>query len=156
MRIGKDNNKKITRMLWKCFMPMHEHLGFDKAISIKKIVSKALKCINVTKSQENNPYFLELFTVYIGKIISRTILNPNSKKWYLRGLLCETIHESSYHRVGYYYYPIKEVELNRITEEGKAKINKTKIKFVSRVIVGGSQHLKQLSYEKERPKIEKK
>ena len=146
MRIGKENNKKIVRMLWKSFMPMHEHLGFDKAITIKKIVKRALKCINVTKSQENNPYFLELFTAYIGKIILKTISNPKSKKWYLRGLLCETIQESPYHRIGYYYFPQNKEEYLRIKHLGRQKIRNTEIKFNLRVVEGGSQHLKQLGY----------
>ena len=156
MRVGKGNNKKITIMLWKSFMPMHEHLGFENAITIKEIVSKALECINVTKSQEKNPYFLELFTTHIGKLILKTISNPKSKKWYLRGLLCETIQESPQHRVGYYYYPKDNEEYSRIKQLGKQKIIKTEIKFDLRVIQGGSQHLKQLVYEEKRLKIEKK
>ena len=156
MRIGRENNKKIITMLWKSFMPMHEHLGFENAITIKEIVNKALKCINVTKSKRDNPYFLELFTAYIGKIILRTISNPKSKKWYLRGLLCETIQESPHHRVGYYYYPKNKEEYSRIKQLGKQKIRDTEIKFDLRVIQGGGQHLRQLGYEEERLKIEKR
>jgi len=147
MIIERKDKEKIKKILWSSFQPMHEHLGFDKAISIHQITKNILKGVNLTKGHRKTcPYFLELFTSYLSNTIHLTILNPKNKKWYLRGLLCETIQESKRKRVGHYFFPKNEDEYNRIKRLAKAQLTAGEIKFQLRVVNGGKEHLTQLGY----------
>lgn len=150
MKIDKKKLNKIHKYLWTYFQPMHEHLGFENAISIIDITKYTLKRVSVANGHKKTcPYFLELFTRYMGNIIHRTILNPTNKKWYIRGLLCEPVQESKQHRIGYYYFPKNKEEYMRIKVLAKQQLTASEIKYDLRIIQGGSEHLKQLSYGKQ-------
>lgn len=150
MKINIKDGSKIKRLFWTSFQPMHEHLGFENALSIHDITNNILKKVKIMNGHKKDcVYFSELFTAYIGKLICRTILNPKSKKWYLRGLLCETIQESHQHRVGYYYFPRNKEEYLRIKTLAKQRLTAAEIKYELRIVQGGREHLRQLAYKGE-------
>ena len=155
MKLGKGKGKQIRRIIWNYFQPMYEHLGFENAKTIHQITNHVLKKVKVANDHKKDcPYFNELFTQAVSAIIHVTVLNPKlSKKTgkhhklYLRGLLCETINESTGYPLGYYYFPKDRDEHQRIKELSRQKLTANEIVFQLRVIQGGTEHLKQLSHK---------
>lgn len=146
--MSKLETKKLGKLvrvhLRNYFSPMHKHLGFENAKSIHQIHEYIKKKCGLNGVHEKNcKYFSAWITQYIQTRMRTSILNPKSK-YYLRGLLCETVK-----RVGYYYFIKSQDEQGRIKDIVAKEIKGRQVMAHKKIVIDGSKHLQQIEYKED-------
>jgi len=124
--IKRKYKKKVKDFLWDRFHLVHEHIGFENAESIDKIIDVARKYCEkqniISTTDKINPLFRDKFLQEISSIVCYWLrtkyhkrikddgaIETRENKYFLRGFECELVNGK-----GYYYYPKNEIEQNRI------------------------------------------
>jgi hypothetical protein len=130
MKELKSISKQVQRELYNMFLPNHERLGIDNAITIHEIAEHINKKFKImTEAELKNEIIRFYYFNHLQSWISTSIRNPKSKL-YLKGLSCLQVDGK---KPGNYFYPENFKEYGDVSNQSLNKLayseRKTKLRL---------------------------